>query len=107
MPRPPLPIGTYGDITVLVNASGSYVARTSYRDSDGVTRRVARAGRTAAIARTKLLTALRERSSPNSGSGLTAESRFSVAAEIWLAGTEHAADIGDCLRTPRSCMPCS
>jgi integrase len=60
-----------------------------------VTRRVARAGRTAAIARTKLLTALRERSSPNSGSGLTAESRFSAAAETWLAGVEHAADIGD------------
>lgn len=95
MPRPPLPIGTWGDITPSVSPSGGHVARAGYRDSDGVTRPVARTGRTPAIARTKLLTALQERSSPNSASGLSAESRFSDAAAVWLAGIEHAADTGD------------
>ena len=66
-----------------------------YRDADGVTRPVARAGRTPAIARTKLLTALRERTSPASRSELTAESRFKAAAALWLADVEHAADVGD------------
>jgi len=75
MPRPPLPIGTYGEITLSISPSGSHVARASYRDHDGVTRPVARTGRTPAIARNKLLTALQERSTPSSRSGLTAESR--------------------------------
>jgi integrase len=95
MPRPPLPIGTYGEITFSVSPSGSHVARASFRDYDGVTRPVARTGRTPGIARNKLLTALQERSSPNSGSGLSAESRFSAAAEVWLARVLEAADVGD------------
>jgi integrase len=95
MPRPPLPIGTYGEITQSISRSGSHVARASYRDFDGVTRPVARTGRTPAIARNKLLTALRERSTPNSRSGLTAESRFSAAAELWLTSVQEAADVGD------------
>ena len=95
MPRPPLPIGTYGRITFSVSASGSHIARASYRDADGVTRPVARTAATQAIARNKLLTALRERSSPNSRSGLSAESRFKETAALWLAGVEEAADVGD------------
>jgi integrase len=71
----------------LISPSGSHVARASYRDFDGVTRPVARTGRTPAIARNKLLTALRERSTPSSRSGLTTESRFSGAAELWLAAS--------------------
>lgn len=95
MPRPPLPIGTYGEITFSVSPSGSHVARASFRDFDGVTRPVARTGRTPAIARNKLLTALQERTSPNTSSGLTAESRFAAAAEVWLASVQEAADVGD------------
>lgn len=95
MPRPPLPIGTYGEIRFSVSPSGSHLARASFRDFDGVTRPVGRTGRTPAIARNKLLTALQERSSPNSRSGLSAESRFAAAAEVWLAGVQEAADLGD------------
>ena len=95
MPRPPLPIGTYGEITFSVSPSGSHVARASFRDFDGVTRPVARTGRTPAIARNKLLTALQERTSPNTSSGLSAESRFAAAAEVWLASVQEAADLGD------------
>jgi integrase len=95
MARPPLPIGSHGRITVTVSASGSHVARTSYRDKDGVTRLVERAGRTPTLARNKLLAALQQRSGPNSRTDLTAESTFRQAAELWLSTVEAAADAGD------------
>lgn len=94
MARPPLPIGTYGNITVRVSASGSHIAQTRFRDADGRTRQVTKAGRTATIARNGLLTELRQRTGPNSGSGLSAESTFSEAAGIWLASIDDDADTG-------------
>lgn len=95
MARPPLPIGTYGRITVKATASGSYVARTSFRDADGTTRWVTRVGRTSTAARNNLLNALRERPSASGRSGLTAESPFREASTLWLADIEDAADSGD------------
>ena len=38
MGRPPLPVGTWGDISVHATASGRHEARARYRDYDGVTR---------------------------------------------------------------------
>lgn len=95
MARPPLPIGTYGNVSVRPTSSGGYVARVRFRDADGVTRGVTRAGRTAAIARNKLLTALGDRTSPNSSSGLSADSKFREAADIWLASVDEGADTGE------------
>lgn len=94
MARPPVPIGAYGSISVRVNKSGSYV-RVRFRDADGVTRGVTRAGRTASMARNKLLTALGQRTGPNTGSGLSAESTFTEAAAVWLASIEEGADTGE------------
>jgi integrase len=42
--RPPLRIGTHGKITRAYLGGGVWMARCRYRDSDGVTRRVERAG---------------------------------------------------------------
>jgi integrase len=95
MPRPPLPIGSHGKITTVQTAGGSHVARTSYRDSDGVTRLVERSGRTPTIARNRLLAALQQRSGPQGRDGLTPESTFRVAADLWLTTVQAAADIGD------------
>jgi hypothetical protein len=107
MPRPPLPIGTYGSISVRVDKSGSYIAKVRFRDADGVTRAVERAGRTATIARNKLLIVLSERTGPNTGSGLSGESTFKEAATLWLATIEEGADTGELSETPRSCTGCS
>jgi integrase len=95
MARPPLPIGSHGRITITVSTSGSHIARTSYRDQDGVTRLVERAGRTPTIARNKLLAAPQQRCGPNSRTDLTAESTFRRAAELWLSTIEAATDAGD------------
>ena len=94
MPRPPLPIGSHGKIDV-VAWPGGYLARTRYRDEDGVTRKVERTGPTKTTARNNLLGALRDRSGSGGGSGLTGDSRFAVAAELWLAGVVAACAAGE------------
>lgn len=75
MARPQLPIGTHGEIWYQVAKSGSHIARTFYRDADGVTRQVQRTGPTAAAARNNLLSSLQERRHNSGGSGLSADSR--------------------------------
>jgi len=93
MPRPPLPIGSHGKINVLPWAHG-FLARTRYRDEDGVTRKVERTGPTRTAARNNLLGALKERTGGRERSGLTPESRFSVAAGLWLADVVAAGESG-------------
>lgn len=70
-------------------------SRTFYRDADGVTRRVQRTGLTQAAARNNLLSSLQERRHSSGGSVLSADSSFREAAELWLSGIVHAADVGD------------
>lgn len=95
MPRPPLPVGTHGKIKVTEKPGGGFVARTRYRDYDGVTRLVERSGRTATAARNNLLEALRDRSGPMAGGGITPETKFADAAQVWLGEIETAAASGD------------
>jgi len=95
MPRPPLPVGTHGKINVTFRPTGGHVAKAKYRDHDGVTRLVERSGRSPTAARNNLLTALRDRSGRAGGSGLTADSRFSDAATLWLASVMAAVEAGE------------
>ena len=99
MPRPPLPLGTWGRGTVEAVPSG-FRAVAKYRDYDGVTRKVRRAHPTAAGARNRLLEALRDRTGPTTGQELTAESKFSDAAAVWLAEVQDAARLGSVSNTP-------
>ena len=46
MGRPPLPIGTMGEIRCYALGRGRVRAVANYRDYDGMTRRVERVGRT-------------------------------------------------------------
>jgi integrase len=94
MPRPPLPIGSHGAIDVVPWRSG-YLARTRYRDEDGVTRKAERTGTSKTAARTNLLRSLKERAGSRDSSGLSADSRFSVTAELWLACVKAAGDAGE------------
>ncbi|WP_229686695.1 tyrosine-type recombinase/integrase [Longimycelium tulufanense] len=75
--------------------SGGYVARTKYRDYDGVTRLVERSGKSETAARNNLLEALRDRSASQGNAAITPETKFRVAASIWLAEMREAADAGD------------
>lgn len=93
MPRPPLPLGTWGKVTVESVPAG-FRAVAKYRDYDGVTRKVRRAHSTPAGARNRLLEALRDRTGPTTGRELAAESKFSDAAAVWLAEVQESARLG-------------
>jgi integrase len=90
--RHPLPVGTHGTIRIVPGAKVGYVAKTYFRDTDGESRLVERAGRTRDIARNNLLTALQQRPGANGKDGLTAESLFGKAADLWLTSIEAAVD---------------
>lgn len=86
--RPPLPLGTWGAVQ-FEGAPGAWVARTRFRDLDGVTRQVKRNGATKGAARDALTNALTERATP-SGDDLTGDSRLDLAVTLWIADRERA-----------------
>lgn len=83
MARQPLSLGTFGNIQVFKDGK-AFVARTNFRDFDGVVRKVKRYGKSKTAATAALKKALAERQTPFKGSRLTGESRFREAAEVWL-----------------------
>ena len=91
MPRPPLELGTWGKITrselkdTAGNSTGTWVARTRYRDYDGTTRQVKANGASGAKAETALKVALRDRQRSPGGSGLTDKSTVGELLTLWIA----------------------
>lgn len=82
MPRPPLPIGTWGTINT-VRRAGGWTAYARYRDHDGETRQVERTGRTKSIAEQNLLVALRDRVRLDSDD-VTADTEIQRVATMWF-----------------------
>lgn len=95
MARPPLPIGTYGEIKVRQAEGGSFVARAKFRDYDGVTRPVEKRGNTEAQAKNNLLEALRDRRDPVRGEDVTAESTVTDVGPLWLAEVRAQVELGE------------
>lgn len=87
MPRPPLPIGSWGRVQRTEVSPGWWEARARFRDFDGVTRQVRRRARTGAAAERLLVQELTERTTP-AAEDITRETRLSVVAAVWLAETE-------------------
>ena len=85
MARPPLILETWGKIR-RTTVDGRPTAVAYYRDSDGITRKMQRQGRTAAEAERELIKAMKERLSPASDD-LTRDSKVSVVAAKWMAET--------------------
>lgn len=85
MGRPRLGIGTYGRITRSELEDGRWVARTRFRDFDGVTRQVKAHGRTGAKAEAALKAALTQRQHSGGGAGLTPESLVSKLLDCWMS----------------------
>jgi integrase len=84
MPRPELPLGTWGRIRREQLAPRSFRARARFRDYDGVTRNVEACGPTGAAAERNLQTKLRDRTTP-SHDDINGEMRIERLAELWLA----------------------
>lgn len=85
MPRPPLVMETWGKIR-RTTVKGEPTAVAYYRDSDGVTRKMQRKGRTGAEAERNLVAAMRARLAPAT-EDLTREAKVQLLAKKWLAET--------------------
>ncbi len=83
MARPPLALGTHGNISIKKRAS-SYVARCRYRDYDGVTRSLERSGPSKAAASRAMQDEIRSRTG-SPAAPLRPHHTFERAAELWLA----------------------
>lgn len=81
--RPPLPLGSHGEISYEHVGPSRYLARARYRTRDGRTVRVARAGQTKGDARNRLLAALAE--DQQAGGELSGRSKVSELVERWQA----------------------
>lgn len=82
MARPPLPLGTWGEIKTKT-IDGKPAAVAYYRDFDGVTRRAQKFGRTKGAAANLLRESLRDRLTPTN-EYLTRESTLTALAEQWV-----------------------
>jgi Phage integrase family len=95
MPRPSLPVGSHGKITTRQDGA-VFVARTKFRDADGVVRPVKRTGKSRAAAERALKAALAVRQTPIAGGQLSPETRLTKVAALWLLKVEIAVDQGWC-----------
>lgn len=86
MARPPLQIGSHGKITV-TESGGQWKALARFRDTDGVTRPVARWGPTPKAAEKALQAAFDERRG-KSATQLTRKSKVRDIAKDWIAKVE-------------------
>lgn len=84
MPRPPLPLGTWGKIRRYQLDAKTWRAVTNYRDYDGVTRRVERFGASGAKAERRLVEALRDRARVNGHGQITADTSVRELCSVWF-----------------------
>jgi integrase len=94
MARPRLPIGTYGEIRAYELDSGKWRAIANYRDFDGITRPVERAGKSRPAAINNLKEALRDRKRADVQNDITPDTRFAPVAEMWFAAIQAEVDEG-------------
>ncbi|HYN96667.1 MAG TPA: site-specific integrase [Pilimelia sp.] len=83
MARPPLPIGTWGDIRTETLGPHRYCARARFRDYDGKTRDVEAIGTTAPAAIRALKEKLRDRATPNDDE-VTRDTHVRTLANLWI-----------------------
>src|SRR4051794_35669451 len=94
MARPPLPVGTMGEIRVYRLNSNRYRAIANFRDYDGRTRRVERVGRTESQARARLKDACRDRGRTDSVSDITPDTTVAAVAELFMLDIRAAVAVG-------------
>lgn len=82
MARPPLPIGTWGSVTV-TRTVGGWRARARYRDTDGVTRTYSRTRSGKAAARDALTEYLRDKADSAGSGQITRDSTVAELLEAW------------------------
>jgi integrase len=90
MSRPPLPVGTYGEIRCYRLGPERFRAIANYRDYDGVTRPVERVGKSEAKAKARLKEAFRDRARQSGGDEIHGRTKLSVVADLWLRDVDES-----------------
>src|SRR5699024_3641020 len=90
MGRPPLALGTHGEVRCYKREDGKYRARTKYRDYDGRVRHIERVGTSKTGAKNILKQAIRDRSRAATGDEITANTKLEVLARVWLRGLDES-----------------
>jgi integrase len=81
--RPPIPVGTWGKITVYGDAQ-PYRARARFRDFDGTLRPVVKTGQTKRAAERALLEALRDRERTGQDGQISSATTVGTLADVYL-----------------------
>ncbi|TDW24134.1 helix-turn-helix domain-containing protein [Kribbella kalugense] len=106
MARPPLPIGTWGSISISVertDAKGkpaAYRAKAKFRDHDGYVRPVSAFGKTKTAAERSLMKKLQDRARTNQSGDLTAMHKINYLLDLWEKKFEEM--VADGTRSPTS-----
>jgi len=95
MARPPLPLGTMGEIRTYPATNGRIKAIAQYRDHDGVTRQIERTGRSDTQARNFVREACRDRGRNFSAADITASTTVRALADKWIGEVAAAVKAGD------------
>ncbi|MGI8310567.1 site-specific integrase [Saccharopolyspora hattusasensis] len=99
MGRPPLALGTYGEIRCYQLGPKKWRARTKYRDYDGKVHDVERVGQSKVAAKENLRAALRDRSRAAVGEEVASTTKLDIVAELWLRELDES---DKALRTKRT-----
>jgi integrase len=81
--RPPLPVGTAGEVRIYP-VRDSFRARCKVRDYDGKVRDLERSGPTVLKARARLREAIRDRHRVDADAEITSETKLAEVVRIWL-----------------------
>ncbi|MER7243183.1 hypothetical protein [Kribbella sp. NPDC000426] len=106
MPRTPLPIGTWGEIstrplkTTKNHKPAKHLAHARFRDHDGKVRAVTATGTTKTAARTALCLKLQNRARTNHSGELTAAHKVNDLLDLWERRFENL--VADGTRSPTS-----
>ncbi|SES06738.1 site-specific integrase [Lentzea albida] len=101
MSKPPMALGTYGEIWFVRTPAGKVRAITNYRDYDGVTRQVERTAKTENAAKNRLKEALRDRARAVVGEEITDRTKVSEVADKYLAELDESKKAARTKRTYR------
>ena len=97
MGRPPLPVGTAGEVRVYPVRTG-FRARCLVRDHDGKIREIERFGSSEAKAKIRLREAVRDRHRVEADAEITSETRLADVVQVWLVDLH--AEVADGEKSP-------
>lgn len=100
MPRPPTPVGTYGEISTRKLAPKKWEARARFRMADGTSKQVRRVDSSREASKTRLREAMTRLSTEVRGGEISPDTRVAKIAGLWFEELQREATLAD--RSPNT-----